>query len=213
MAPRMVPRMAAEPHSSASVGNQDKADALLLHPCTTCCVHTHTDLFKWCFLPLLIKYFEPPRLCKMAFLCPCADCHLRGAHGRPDHPVRGHPLFRTDPVRGLRAAFHGCLILSIPACMSGDLRAQHLGMLISTRARGRICPLAASSEERTARGSRALVPWMDGWMDAAAHLPGLGGPQPGWLRMLWTIWWMWGSKKVLEAGEREREEELKPSES
>lgn len=91
--------------------------------------------------------------------------------------------------------------------MSGDLMAQHLGMLISTRAKGRICPLAVSSEERAARGSRALFMdgSRDGWMQQLMSPWTTEAPQPRWLRMFWTICWMWGSKKVLEAGERERE--------
>lgn len=82
--------------------------------------------------------------------------------------------------------------------MSGDVMAQHVGMLISTRARGRICPLRGEAGRRN-QGRCS----MDGWMQQLIPWT-TENPQPGWLRMFWTIWWMWGSKKVLEAGERER---------
>lgn len=141
-----------------------------------------------------------------------ADCHFWRTHCRTDNTVCRHTLFRKDPVRGLMRAAFPCLVHLGYSWLHvwGHDGPGPWACSISTRARSRICSLAKSSEERMGPEGTRVHCFIDGCGSSSPCTS--EEPQLGWLRLVsWTVWWMWGVKRHLEAGE-ERDKELKPSE-
>lgn len=137
-----------------------------------------------------------PLFCRSSFL---RNAQQDGSYSLSTYLTWEGPSMWTD--ESIFPTFGSSWTLLV-ACL-GTWWPMHLGLLISTRPRSRICSLAVSSEERTGLKGTGIRGFIDGsWSSSACTAEEL------WLGWLCMMLWTEGSEGVTWCWRQERESEL-----